>query len=80
MRDVDYDHDDDDETLYIDDDDSSEVVPCPECGADVYEDAEQCPTCGQYIVHSTSPWRGKPWWWVVLGLAGIMAMLWLMMP
>ena len=60
--------------------DESDVVPCPECGAEVYEDAEQCPACGQYIVHGTSPWRGRPRWWILLGLAGIAAVLWLTIP
>jgi hypothetical protein len=29
------------------------VFACPECGADVFEDAEQCPECGFYITEST---------------------------
>jgi hypothetical protein len=66
--------------LWHDEDDSSDVVPCPSCGAEVYEDAEQCPSCGDYIVHSRSAWHGKPWWWVLLGLAGIAAVVWLSMP
>jgi hypothetical protein len=49
------------------------TVPCPSCGADVYEDSEQCPVCGDYIVHSASMWDGKPLWWVVLGVLGIAA-------
>ena len=38
----------DDDDLW--DDFASEVVACPECGEEVYEDAEQCPLCGAYIV------------------------------
>ena len=26
---------------------------CPECGADVYEDAPQCPECGWYVTTAT---------------------------
>jgi len=63
-----------------DGDDETDVVPCPECGAVVYEDAEQCPSCGLYIVPSTSPWRGRPRWWILLGLMGIAAVLWLLIP
>ncbi len=55
----------------LDDDDSAELVACPECGTDVYEEAEQCPVCGAYITHSTSAWQGRPIWWIVLGLIGI---------
>lgn len=57
------------------DDDEAELMPCPKCGVDVYEDAPQCPLCGEYIVRSTSPWSGRPWWWIAVGLAGIMAIL-----
>jgi hypothetical protein len=53
------------------DDGAAATVPCPSCGADVYEDAVQCPACGEYITHSSSMWDGKPLWWVVLGLLGI---------
>lgn len=56
-------------------DDESEVVRCPNCGADVYEDAEQCPHCGEYIVHTHSAWEDKPIWWILLGLAGIVAVV-----
>ena len=65
---------DDDWPDYEDDDDGeSLVVTCPHCGADVYEDVEQCPECGDYIVHGANLWDGKPFWWVLLGLAGIAA-------
>lgn len=64
---------DDDE--YYDEDDSddevSETLPCPECGADVYEDAEQCPYCGAYITFGTNVWSRQPTWWIVLGLLGV---------
>ena len=39
------------------DDDSDDVtatVRCPNCGTDVYEDAEQCPKCGEsWTIHAT---------------------------
>lgn len=69
--DPDEDWSDDDE-----DDGDSETVPCPSCGAEVYEDAERCPSCESYLVHSTRAWTGKPAWWILLGLAGIGAVLW----
>ena len=60
-----------------DDDDDAETVPCPECGEEVYEEAEQCPYCGQYIVHSGRGyvWSGRPTWWIVLGILGILAVI-----
>ena len=38
-----------------DDDAPAETVPCPECGAEVYEDAEQCVSCGEWITKFHSP-------------------------
>lgn len=60
---------------WSDDDGETFVAPCPNCGADVYEDAEQCPVCGDYIVHDTHAWSGKPLWWILLGLAGVVAVI-----
>lgn len=54
-------------------DDTSDTLPCPECGVEVYEDTERCPACGNYIVHSSSVWDGKPTWWILLGALGILA-------
>ena len=59
----------------LDGDDESLTLPCPECGADVFEDAVQCPVCGNYITHSTSVWQGRPGWWIVLGLLGVVALI-----
>lgn len=76
--DVEY-YDDDYDDGY--DDDEAETVACPACGVDVYEDAEQCPSCGEYITAASSTgylWRDRPVWWVVLGAAGILAMLYVL--
>lgn len=58
-----------------DSDDAAETVPCPACGTDVYEEADQCPACGEYVVLADSAWGGKPVWWVLAGLAGIVAVI-----
>jgi uncharacterized paraquat-inducible protein A len=74
--------DDLDEREYPDDDqsddDDPETVECPECHRQVYEEAEQCPYCGQYITHDTRVWAGKPWWWTALALAGIVGLIWVL--
>jgi endogenous inhibitor of DNA gyrase (YacG/DUF329 family) len=49
---------DDDEP---DESDDSETVPCPYCAADVYEDAERCPSCGKYISREDAPSRVPLW-------------------
>lgn len=78
--DVEY-YDDDADHDYDDyEDDETETVPCPNCQTDVYEDAEQCPQCGEYIVHSGAShvWKDRPIWWVVLGGLGILAMIYVL--
>jgi endogenous inhibitor of DNA gyrase (YacG/DUF329 family) len=72
-----YDQPDDawDDESYADEDSRhlTETVPCPHCGADIYEDAVRCPACGTYVTHTTSPWVGRPVWWIVLALLGVLA-------
>ena len=53
------------------DDEQTRTQECPMCGADVYEDAEQCPSCGEWIEHSTHPFAGRSMWFIVLGVLGI---------
>jgi len=57
------------------DDESLEMLPCPECGVEIYEEAEQCPHCGTYVVHESNFWQGRSTWWIVLGLLGIFAVI-----
>jgi len=60
------------------DDDESDVMPCPECGEQVYEFTDQCPYCRQYIslsTQTTSAWQGRPWWWILLACLGILGLL-----
>jgi DNA-directed RNA polymerase subunit RPC12/RpoP len=66
---------DDEEYPDEQDDEGTETVSCPECGAEVYEDAVRCPICGHYVTHDTSVWSGRPGWWVLLGLIGILAVI-----
>ncbi|MHB8898447.1 MAG: zinc ribbon domain-containing protein [Thermoguttaceae bacterium] len=62
------------------DDEPSETRPCPHCSAEIYEDAELCPVCGQFIVSGGSnPWLGRSAWWILLGLLGVGAVLWVLL-
>lgn len=55
------------------DEDEDDLTECPACGAEIHDLSEQCPVCGEYIVHSTD-WRtGRPWWFLALGGLGILA-------
>jgi hypothetical protein len=67
----------DDDEYYEDDaydDDVVDTVACPSCGAEIYEDAERCAHCGDYVTPgSTNPWQGRSLWWLILGTAGVVA-------
>lgn len=73
----------DDGPIDADLDDDDDLVPCPLCGEEIYEDTVRCPKCGNYVPgwreRSTSPLIGKPTWYVLLALMGIVAVLWIMM-
>lgn len=56
-------------------DDATDTVLCPHCGAEVYEDAEYCPVCDNYITPGDTAFSHRPLWWILLGLAGIVATL-----
>ncbi len=64
---------DEDEFPDENDDGLTETVPCPSCGADVYDEAEQCPYCGNHITSPTNPWGGRSAWWVALAVLGLVA-------
>jgi hypothetical protein len=64
-----------DEDWGFDDDESVDTFPCGNCGADVYEESEQCPHCGEWLTRNTSPLVGQPLWWQLIGLLGIIAVI-----
>ncbi|MBX3442604.1 MAG: hypothetical protein KF774_09350 [Planctomyces sp.] len=81
MADADYGDDleenlDDEDELEDDEDEENATVECPKCGADMYEDAVRCPLCGEYFVRRHTIWQDKPLWWKLVGLLGIIAVLW----
>jgi len=43
----------------LDDAATDELVPCPHCGREISELAEQCPHCGDWIVQAVRPARGR---------------------
>ncbi|MGB9626706.1 MAG: zinc ribbon domain-containing protein [Phycisphaerae bacterium] len=53
------------------DDDSadaeSDEYPCPACGRSIYDDAEKCPYCGEWITPpGTAETRSRSWFWPIL--------------
>ncbi len=76
--DEDFEDSDDEDFGNDDSDDDSEVLPCPSCGFTVYEDSPWCPSCGQYVTFPSGAagvWSGRPAWWILLGILGVVATL-----
>ena len=68
--------DDSDDEEFFDPDEPLDLIPCPKCGAEIYEDAQQCPTCGEYVIDGRAPpWKGKPAWYIALAVLGVIAIL-----
>lgn len=59
----------------VGEDDETVLIDCPRCGAEIYEDAVQCPICGEYVTRGSQAWTGRPNWWIALGLLGIIAVI-----
>jgi hypothetical protein len=67
-----HDFDDDEDNDVEDYADEPATIPCPHCGAEVFDDAEQCPACGSWFVRDRRPLTGKPRWFVMLGFVGVL--------
>jgi hypothetical protein len=45
-------------------DDEPDTMPCPSCGAEIFDDVDRCPVCGEYITADTS--MNPVWWWTAV--------------
>lgn len=45
-----------------DSDDQVDTISCPNCRVEIYDEAEQCPHCGEYVSVGTNPFASKPAW------------------
>ena len=64
-----------DEDEFYDQDQDDLTVPCPVCNEPVYEDAPQCPGCGNYL--SDADFRKRSSKWMVFVVGALIAM-WLL--
>lgn len=66
---------------YPDEDEAAEqstTTACPNCRAEMYDDAEQCPRCGEYVTRAQANWSHFPPWvyaGAVIALLGMVASL-----
>jgi len=49
-------------------DEQDATIDCPHCGAQIYDNAEQCPKCGTYLANEDAPVKLPPLW-ILLGVA-----------
>lgn len=57
-----FDEEDWGEDYGTDSDAEVDTVPCPECGAEVYEEAEACPACGYFMLPADRLGKNAGWW------------------
>ena len=62
-----------DEDAWAEEDESETTAPCSACGADIYDDAVQCPVCGHY--QSGLGAQGVPLWVKWAGITVLAALL-----
>lgn len=67
--------DDVDDALTDDDVEETDVRPCAACGADVYEESDVCPVCGEFIIHEQCRSAMQPGWRVLLILLMIIGLV-----
>ena len=75
-HDADDDLDDDEFPDQADDGQDDETVPCPHCRKSVYEDAERCPNCGNYLSREDRPWRRPAWLLAGVAIGLILVAYW----
>jgi uncharacterized paraquat-inducible protein A len=46
-------------------DDEDQTVECPSCHKFIYEDAERCPYCENYVSEEETGPAHKPWWIII---------------
>ena len=51
----------------------SDTLPCPSCGCEVYEDADRCPACGEYISPRWAQTSNQSTWLLAAAVIAIAA-------
>lgn len=61
------------------DEDSADTIPCPYCRKPIFEEAERCPYCENYLSQEDAPSHVPPWLAVGALLALAAALTWVFM-
>ena len=54
------------------DDEQTDTLRCRHCGEEIFADADRCPVCGKDAPAGGSLWAGRPIWWLLLAVIGIL--------
>ncbi len=58
----------------------SDMIVCPNCRADIFDDVEQCPRCHHYILdaelHRSASATRWGWWGLVMVLLVLLMLVW----
>jgi hypothetical protein len=58
-----------------------DLIPCPYCNREIYDEAERCPYCENYISEEDSPPSPKPWWLILgVGVCLVIVYFWITRP
>jgi hypothetical protein len=52
-----------------------EVLPCPSCGQDVYEESERCPHCGDWVMPLAASACTRSSVWIIAAILALIAIL-----
>ena len=66
-----------DADLRADDSAADDTVPCPACGAEVFDDSPRCPVCGQYVTAGGAHAGSRPLWVVVTAVICLAMAVWM---
>ena len=67
--------DEDDESQL--DGESAELMTCPHCRSEIYEESQRCPVCDNYVTPSSSPWATKPILWRFFMVVLVLVLVWI---
>ena len=52
-----------------------ELLPCPSCGVEVYEETQRCPHCGEWITPLAASARSRSRLWIIAAILALIAII-----
>lgn len=67
--------DDDEDEPFEDDPDDDGLMPCPYCGAAIYDDSLRCPKCENYLSDAERTTTAQPRWIILTAVVLLVVFL-----